>query len=126
MRWASARCYQGPAGNREGNRQRALRADQPRPSPQRAWPLRHPLCPTDPSGPHPFARGDGGTLDGHGGRLAVGTVMGAVPLLNDHLPQLLERQPTIRVELVKDTSAHLLNLLDSGRLEIAICRTSVS
>ena len=58
--------------------------------------------------------------------MAVGTVMGAVPLLNDHLRSFLERQPTIRVELVKDTSAHLLNLLDSGRLEIAICRTSVS
>ncbi|TPJ18861.1 LysR family transcriptional regulator [Mesorhizobium sp. B2-7-3] len=68
----------------------------------------------------------GGILDGHGGRLAVGTIMGAVPLLTDHLTQLLERQPAIRVELVEDTSAHLLDLLDNGRLEMAICRTSVS
>lgn len=67
-----------------------------------------------------------GILDGHGGRLAVGAIMGAVPLLTDHLTQLLERQPAIRVELVEDTSAHLLDLLDNGRLEIAICRTSVS
>ncbi|CAM3511056.1 LysR family transcriptional regulator [Halomonas sp. FME1] len=65
-------------------------------------------------------------LDGHGGRLAVGTIMGAVPLLTDHLTQLLKRQPAMRIELVEDTSAHLLDLLDSGRLEIAICRTSVS
>lgn len=65
-------------------------------------------------------------LDGYGGRLAVGTIMGAVPLLTDHLTQLLERQPAMRIELVEDTSAHLLDLLDSGRLEVAICRTSVS
>ncbi len=67
-----------------------------------------------------------GILDGHGGRLAVGTIMGAVPLLTDHLTQLLELQPAMRIELVEDTSAHLLDLLDSGRIEIAICRTSVS
>lgn len=67
-----------------------------------------------------------GILDGYGGRLAVGTIMGAVPLLTDHLTQLLERQPAMRIELVEDTSARLLDLLDSGRLEFAICRTSVS
>lgn len=65
-------------------------------------------------------------LDGHGGRLAVGAIMGAVPLLTDHLTRLLERQREMRVELVEDTSAHLLDLLDKGRLDLAICRTSVS
>lgn len=67
-----------------------------------------------------------GILDGYGGRLAVGAIMGAVPLLTDHLTQLLERQPAMRIELVEDTSANLLSLIDSGRLEVAICRTSVS
>jgi DNA-binding transcriptional LysR family regulator len=67
-----------------------------------------------------------GILDGNGGRLAVGTIMGAVPLLTDHLTQLLLSQPAIRVELVEDTSARLLELLDNGRLELAVCRTSVS
>jgi DNA-binding transcriptional LysR family regulator len=67
-----------------------------------------------------------GILDGHGGRLAVGTIMGAVPLLTRHLTRLIERNPTIRIELVEDTSANLLSLLDDGRLELAICRTSVS
>jgi DNA-binding transcriptional LysR family regulator len=67
-----------------------------------------------------------GILDGHGGRLAVGTIMGAVPLLAHHLTRLIERNPEIRVELVEDTSANLLELLDEGRLDLAICRTSVS
>lgn len=67
-----------------------------------------------------------GILNGHGGRLAVGTIMGAVPLLTRHLTRLIRRNPTIRIELVEDTSAHLLALLDEGRLELAICRTSVS
>jgi DNA-binding transcriptional LysR family regulator len=67
-----------------------------------------------------------GILNGHGGRLAVGTIMGAVPLLTRHLTGLIARNPTIRIELVEDTSAHLLSLLDDGRLELAICRTSVS
>ncbi|GGK46057.1 LysR family transcriptional regulator [Salinarimonas ramus] len=67
-----------------------------------------------------------GILDGHGGRLAVGTIMGAVPLLTHHLTRLMDRNRAIRVELVEDTSASLLGLLDAGRLEIAICRTSVS
>lgn len=67
-----------------------------------------------------------GILEGHGGRLAVGTIMGAVPLLTHHLTRLMERNPGIRVELVEDTSANLLALLDDGRLDLAICRTSVS
>jgi DNA-binding transcriptional LysR family regulator len=30
------------------------------------------------------------------------------------------------VEIVEDTSARLLRLLDQGRLDLAICRTSIS
>lgn len=65
-------------------------------------------------------------LDGHGGFLTVGTIMGAVPLLTDHLTSFLRQLPDVRVELIEDTSAHLLELLDNGKLELAICRTSVS
>jgi DNA-binding transcriptional LysR family regulator len=65
-------------------------------------------------------------MQGHGGRLAVGTIMGAVPLLTDALTQLLEDHPTLSVEIVEDTSARLLRLLDQGRLDLAICRTSIS
>lgn len=67
-----------------------------------------------------------GILQGHGGRLSIGTIMGAVPLVTDALSRLLERKPALSVEIVEDTSARLLNLLDEGRLDLAVCRTSIS
>lgn len=67
-----------------------------------------------------------GILQGHGGRLSLGTIMGAVPLLTDALSRLLEKRQALSVEIVEDTSAHLLHLLDEGRLDLAICRTSIS
>ncbi|WP_044875409.1 LysR family transcriptional regulator [Pseudomonas sp. LFM046] len=67
-----------------------------------------------------------GILQGQGGRLSVGVVMGAVPLLVRSLERLREAQPELSVEVVEDTSARLLGLLDQGRLDLAICRTSVS
>ena len=67
-----------------------------------------------------------GILQGHGGRLAVGAIMGAVPLLLRALGRLREKQPELSVEIVEDTSARLLDLIDQGRLDLAICRTSVS
>lgn len=67
-----------------------------------------------------------GILQGHGGRLAVGTIMGAVPFLTKALSRLWQKQPTVSVQIVEDNSAKLLELLDQGRLDIAICRISVS
>lgn len=67
-----------------------------------------------------------GMLEGHGGRLALGVIMGAVPLLSDALTRLLELRPALSVEIVEDTSARLLRLLEQGRLDVAICRTSIS
>lgn len=67
-----------------------------------------------------------GILQGHGGRLSVGTIMGAVPILVDGLARLRECQPDLSVSVVEDTSDRLLNLLDQGRLDVVICRTSVS
>ncbi|MBK4735065.1 LysR family transcriptional regulator [Noviherbaspirillum pedocola] len=67
-----------------------------------------------------------GILQGHGGRLSVGVIMGAVPLLTEALSRLLEKRPALSVEIVEDTSGHLLTLLDEGRLDLAICRTSIS
>ncbi|NBA93484.1 LysR family transcriptional regulator [Pseudomonas sp. R5(2019)] len=67
-----------------------------------------------------------GILQGHGGRLSVGTIMGAVPALVDSLARLRDKQPELSVTIVEDTSARLLSLLDQGRLDVAICRTSVS
>jgi DNA-binding transcriptional LysR family regulator len=67
-----------------------------------------------------------GILQGHGGRLSIGTIMGAVPLVTEALSRLLEKRPALSVDIVEDTSARLLNLLDEGRLDLAICRTSIS
>ena len=67
-----------------------------------------------------------GILQGHGGRLAVGSIMGAVPMLVDGLARLRESQPELSVAIVEDTSDRLLSLLDQGRLDVVICRTSVS
>lgn len=67
-----------------------------------------------------------GILQGQGGRLSVGAVMGAVPLLVRSLERLRAAQPELSVEVVEDTSARLLGLIDQGRLDLAVCRTSVS
>lgn len=67
-----------------------------------------------------------GILQGHGGRLSVGVIMGAVPLVTEALSRLLEKRPALSVEIVEDTSGQLLTLLDEGRLDLAICRTSIS
>ncbi len=67
-----------------------------------------------------------GIMQGQGGRLALGVIMGAVPLLTEVLSALLETNPALSVEIVEDNSARLLALLDQGRLDLAICRTSVS
>jgi len=52
--------------------------------------------------------------------------MGAVPLLTDAITAVSADQPEMSVEIVEDTSATLLSLIDAGRLDLAICRTSVS
>ena len=67
-----------------------------------------------------------GILRGHGGRVAAGVIMGAVPLLTDAISALVARQADLSVEIVEDTSAALLPQLDAGRLDLAICRTTIS
>ncbi|WP_313519388.1 LysR family transcriptional regulator [Pseudomonas sp.] len=67
-----------------------------------------------------------GILQGEGGRLSVGTIMGGVPMLMRALGRLREKQPQLSVEIIEDTSARLLPLVDQGRLDLAICRSSVS
>ncbi|SAK43780.1 LysR family transcriptional regulator [Caballeronia hypogeia] len=67
-----------------------------------------------------------GIMRGYGGRVSVGVIMGAVPLLTDAITAVSERQPEMSVEIVEETSASLLGLIDAGRLDLAICRTSVS
>lgn len=67
-----------------------------------------------------------GIMRGHGGRVSVGVIMGAVPLVTEAITALGAAQPEMSVEIVEDTSATLLSLIDAGRLDLAVCRTSVS
>ncbi len=67
-----------------------------------------------------------GIMRGHGGRVAVGSIMGAVPLVTEAISSLVERHPEMSVEIVEDTSATLLSMIDAGRLDLAICRTTIS
>ena len=67
-----------------------------------------------------------GILRGQGGRVAAGVIMGAVPLLTEAISVLVARQADLSVEIVEDTSAALLAQLDAGRLDLAICRTTIS
>jgi len=67
-----------------------------------------------------------GILQGHGGHVAVGTIAGSVPLVSKALTKLRQVQPGISVQVVEGISSHLLKLLDEGRLDLAIARTSGS
>lgn len=64
---------------------------------------------------------------GKGGRLATGTIMGAVPdVVVPILNWLHTRQPNLASEVVEDTSIRMLSLLDDGRLDLVIGRASVA
>lgn len=64
---------------------------------------------------------------GKGGRLAVGTIMGAIPaVVAPILDELHASLPNLSVEIVEDTSARMLMLLDDGRLDLVIGRSTVS
>jgi len=67
-----------------------------------------------------------GIMQGHGGRVAAGVIMGAVPLLTDAISALVARQADLSVEIVEDTSFALLTQLDDGLIDLAICRTTIS
>ncbi len=68
-----------------------------------------------------------GILQGHGGRLAIGAIAGAMPtVLVQAMTRLREKQPALSIEVFEDTSARLLHLLGEGRLDMAICRTTVA
>lgn len=64
---------------------------------------------------------------GRGGRLAIGAVMGAVPdLVVPAVNALHKTHPELSVDIVEDTSVHLLGLLDDGQLDLVLGRASVS
>ncbi|MGC7411453.1 LysR family transcriptional regulator [Pandoraea pneumonica] len=67
-----------------------------------------------------------GISRGRGGRVSVGVIMGAVPLLTGAITALVAKHGDMSIEIVEDTSTTLLGLMDEGRVDVAICRTTVS
>ena len=68
-----------------------------------------------------------GVLRGSGGRVAVGAITGALHgFLVHSISQLRRHQPSVSVEVREGTSLDLLQWIDEGRLDLAVCRTSVS
>ena len=65
-------------------------------------------------------------VTGHGGRLKIGAIMGAIPFISEMLLRFLDRNPSVSVEFVEDTSSELLIMLDRGTLDVAIGRTTVT
>ncbi|NEX61261.1 LysR family transcriptional regulator [Noviherbaspirillum galbum] len=60
---------------------------------------------------------------GKGGRLAIGSIMGAVPdVIAPILNWLHSRQPALTIEVVEDTSKRLLALLEDGKIDLMIGR----
>jgi len=67
-----------------------------------------------------------GILHGQGGRLSIGVIMGAVPLVTEAVLAFTERFPSVSIEILEDTSGELLRQLDRGDLDLVIGRSSVS
>jgi DNA-binding transcriptional LysR family regulator len=66
-------------------------------------------------------------MRGSGGTLAIGAVMGSLPVwLTPILKALREVQPDISVEVWEDNSARLLSMLDQRLLDLVIGRPSIS
>jgi len=66
-------------------------------------------------------------MRGSGGTLAIGAVMGSVPIwLTPTLRALRDVQPDISVEVWEDNIARLLSMLDQRLLDLVIGRPSVS
>jgi DNA-binding transcriptional LysR family regulator len=68
-----------------------------------------------------------GASQGSGGHLSVGAIAGALPsLLIRAVAKVRETQPNLSISIYEDTSANLLNAVSEGRIELAICRTTVA
>lgn len=64
---------------------------------------------------------------GTSGRLNIGTIMGAVAeSVTRSVAKLSTELPGLQIEIVEDTSAHLLSLLEDGGLDVVVGRASVS
>jgi DNA-binding transcriptional LysR family regulator len=68
-----------------------------------------------------------GVLTGRGAKLRIGAIAGALPaVVIPAITKLQQLQPTLSISIREDTSAALLTALDEGKLDLAICRTTVA
>ena len=66
-----------------------------------------------------------GLIEGAGGHIAVGAVMGAMPMLTKAVHELRKEQPSLSVEIFEDNSSNLMTQLVQGRLDFALCRPAM-
>jgi len=61
------------------------------------------------------------------GYLAIGTIMGAAPgLVMDSIAEIKRRHPQLRIRITGDTSDQVIQQLEQGRIDLAICRRSAN
>lgn len=67
-----------------------------------------------------------GVLRGSGGRVAVGAITGALHgVLIEAISRLRVQQPLLSIEVRESASLDLLEWVNEGRLDLAVCRTTV-
>lgn len=67
-----------------------------------------------------------GVLRGSGGRVAVGAITGALHgVVIEAISRLRTQQPLLSVEVRESSSLDLLEWINEGRLDLAVCRTTV-
>lgn len=68
-----------------------------------------------------------GVLNGTGGQISVGAITGALhSVLVRALTKLRAQVPSLSISVREGTSAELLELIAQGRLDFALCRTTVA
>jgi DNA-binding transcriptional LysR family regulator len=68
-----------------------------------------------------------GVLRGTGGRVAVGSITGALhSVLIRALTHLRSREASLSIRVQEGTSLELLEQIEQGRLDLALCRTTVA
>ena len=61
------------------------------------------------------------------GYLAIGTIMGAAPdLVMDSIAEIKTLNPQLRIRIMGDTSDQVIQLLEQGRIDLAIARRSLA
>ncbi|WP_339426121.1 LysR family transcriptional regulator [Pseudomonas proteolytica] len=61
------------------------------------------------------------------GYLAIGTIMGAAPdLVMDSIAQIKSLNPQLRIRIMGDTSDQVIQLLEQGRIDLAIARRNTA